>query len=265
MTSLITRPPPWPRGLESLRILAVAMQFLTRLPVPQIPVVDGDLRRATAAFPLVGVVVGACAWVVFAGIHALLGPAPAAVGAVAAAVTVTGAFHEDGLADTFDGLWGGWDPQQRLTIMRDSRLGTYGAAALVLMVLGQVVVLADVDVVLAARALLAGHVLGRAAVLVQIRALLPVTDQGSGARVAEPITGWGLAFAFLVTTGVVIAVAGVGAPVLVLLALVAVALMRRAARRKLGGLTGDILGATQQIALLLVMAGVVALDGVGWR
>ncbi len=166
MSALITRPPPWPRGLESLRVLAVAFQFLTRLPVPQIPVVDGDLRRATAAFPVVGVVVGGCAWLVFAGLHVVLGPMVAAVGAIATAVTVTGAFHEDGLADTFDGLWGGWSPEQRLTIMRDSRLGTYGAAALALMLLGQVVVLADVDVALAARALVAGHVLGRAAVLV---------------------------------------------------------------------------------------------------
>ncbi|MCC5950125.1 MAG: adenosylcobinamide-GDP ribazoletransferase [Nitriliruptoraceae bacterium] len=251
---------PWPGPLEPLRITAVAAQFLTRLPVPQIPVVDGDLRRATAAFPFVGLLIGGIAWLVYAGTSWLLGPLVAAVAAVAAAAGVTGAFHEDGLADTFDGLWGGWDPEQRIRIMRDSRLGTYGALALLLVVLAQVALLAELDVPGAARALIAGHVVSRAVILVQIRALPAVSDQGSGAQVAAPLSGVGLVVAVVVTALVLGLTAGRFAGVLLASALVAVAVLRRAARRRLGGLTGDILGATQQLALLLVVAAVLAID-----
>jgi adenosylcobinamide-GDP ribazoletransferase len=256
-------PPPWRGPREWARVVAVAFQFLTRLPVPQIPVVDGDLRRATAAFPLVGVVVGVVGWGAFAAVAPLLGTAVAAVAAVAVTVAVTGAFHEDGLADTFDGLWGGWDPDRRLTIMRDSRVGTYGACALVLSLGGRIALLAGLDVVDAGRALLVGHVVGRAAILVQIRWLPPVSDQGHGAKVAEPVGPLGLAFAVATTAVVCGLLLGPYAALPLLAALVGVAALRRASRRRLGGLSGDVLGATQQVALLLAAATVVALVRAG--
>jgi adenosylcobinamide-GDP ribazoletransferase len=253
------RPPPWSPLGEPLRVLAVALQFLTRLPVPQIPVVDGDLRRATAAFPLVGVVVGSATFAAFAAVRPLLGPAVAATVAVITAVAITGAFHEDGLADTFDGLWGGWDPARRIEIMRDSRIGTYGGAALMLSLGLRIALLAQLTPSGAARAILVGHVVSRAAILVQIRWLPPVSDRGHGAQVAEPITGLGLVVAAMTTAVVCGAALGVFAAVPLAAALIGVAALRRASRRKLGGLTGDILGATQQIALLLATAAVVGL------
>jgi adenosylcobinamide-GDP ribazoletransferase len=257
------RPPPWPAFAEPVRVLAVALQFLTRLPVPQIPVVDGDLRRATSAFPLVGAIVGAVGVAAFAATAPLLGPAVAAVVAVAATVAVTGAFHEDGLADTFDGVWGGWEPTRRIEIMRDSRIGTYGAAALILSLGARVALLAQLDPGAAARAILVGHVVSRAGILVQIRWLSPVADRGTGAQVAEPIGGVGLGAA-AVTTAVVCGVGlGAFAAVPLAAALAGVAMLRRMARRKLGGLTGDVLGATQQVGLLLATASVVALSRAG--
>lgn len=257
------RPPPWSTLGEPLRVLAVAFQFLTRLPVPQIPVVDGDLRRATAAFPLVGVAVGAIAFAAFAAVDPLLGAPVAAFVAVISAVAVTGAFHEDGLADTFDGLWGGWDPARRIEIMRDSRIGTYGGAALILTLGLRVALLASLDPTGAARAILVGHVVSRAAILVQIRWLPAVSDRGSGAQVADPVGGVGLGVA-AVTTALACGLAlGVFAAVPLAAALIGVAALRRAARRKLGGLTGDVLGATQQVTLVIATGSVVALSRAG--
>ncbi len=260
MDATTPRSAPWRWPAEPMRILAVALQFLTRLPVPQIPVIDGDLRRATAAFPLVGVLVGGITLGVWAAVEPLLGAPVAAVAAVIMAVAVTGAFHEDGLADTFDGLWGGWDPDRRIEIMRDSRIGTYGGCALVLSLLLRIALLAQLDLGGAARAILVGHVVGRAAVLVQIRWLAPVADRGSGAQVAEPVGPIGSAFALLTTLVVCIACLWHWAAVPLAVGLVGVAAVRRAARRRIGGLTGDILGATQQIVLILTTGAVVALD-----
>src|SRR5687767_13396010 len=107
---------------EQLRLLAVAVQFLTRLPVPSIPVDDSDLRRASMYFPVVGIPVAAVGVGVRSGTEWALGTAAATVLAVTAMVAVTGAFHEDGLADSVDGIWGGWTPERRIEIMRDSRL-----------------------------------------------------------------------------------------------------------------------------------------------
>jgi len=112
--------------------IPAAIGLLSRLPVP----VDTDLAtrrgaRAAWAYPLAGLVVGALAGLV-AQVALWLGlpPSIAALLALAAMIAITGALHEDGLADSADGLWGGWDRARRLEIMKDSRIGTYGVLAL---------------------------------------------------------------------------------------------------------------------------------------
>ncbi|PZF79116.1 adenosylcobinamide-GDP ribazoletransferase, partial [Jiangella anatolica] len=119
--------------------LRAAVAFLTRLPVGSSP---APLDRAGAWFPLVGLLVGSVGLGVWWVADGLAGPLVAAVAAVLATVIVTGALHEDGLADTADGLWGGSTRERRLEIMRDSRLGTYGALALAGDLLLRVAVLA---------------------------------------------------------------------------------------------------------------------------
>lgn len=258
-----TTPHRWRGPAEPVRILCVAAQFLTRIPVPQIPVGEGDLRRATAAFPLIGLVVGGLVVAVRAAAGPLLGPGAATVLAVATAVAVTGAFHEDGLADTFDGLWGGWTPERRVEIMRDSRLGTYGACALLLAVLLQVQLLAPLPLPAFAAAALAGHVLGRGSVLALIRSLPAHRDQGSGAAVAEPVGPVGTTVAVVTTLAVLVVAFGVWTPAPLLAGGLALAALRRAARRRIGGLTGDSLGAGQQLVLLTTIASAAALHRVG--
>lgn len=242
--------------------LWVAIGFLTRLPTRSTATTfDGTegLSRSRAWFPLVGALVAGLAIAGFAVTEPLLGPAVAAVVAVAVGVAVTGAFHEDGLADTFDGLWGGWTPERRLDIMRDSRIGTYGAAALLLSVLMRVGLLADLTVAGAARALLVGHVVGRAAGLVMGARLQPVRPDGRGTDIHGPFT----AGQVVVAAGVTVLALAVGAGVLLvvplLVAAIAYGVMERLARTRLGGFTGDVLGATTQVVHIATMAAVVAL------
>jgi adenosylcobinamide-GDP ribazoletransferase len=243
---------------EALRLTAVALQFLTRIPVPQIRVDEGDLRRASAAFPLVGVAVAVVGIAVRAGAEPLWGPAVATIAAVCAMVAVTGAFHEDGLADTADGLWGGWDPEQRIAIMRDSRIGTYGTVALVGVLALRTGLLAGLPLGAFAAAVLCGAVLGRASTLVLVR-LLPAAAEGSGASVVGRLGALGSGVAAVTVVAVLGLAAGVLAPVVLAAGLLVVAACRRLFRRRLGGLTGDSLGATNQLVELAAIAAVAAL------
>src|SRR5712671_1873051 len=121
-----------------IRRFLIAVQFLTRLPVPQtINSSEIDIGKAAAFFPLVGVIVGGGAAVVLATLQRFL-PLPASVlCAVIFAVFLTNGFHEDGLADSFDGFGGGWTKDRVLEIMRDSCIGTYGTLALIFVILGK--------------------------------------------------------------------------------------------------------------------------------
>ena len=241
------------------RSLATAVVFLTRVPVRADVDPEDGLRDATAWFPLVGAGVGVAAAIMFGGAHAVWGPGPAAVLAVVTAVAVTGAFHEDGLADAFDGLWGGWDPERRLAIMRDSRLGTYGAAALVLSLGLRVSLLAGLTPLDAARALVVSHTVGRATVLPLVRWYPAARHSGQGARVADPARGWGLLTAAL--TVLVVGAAAIGAWVIPAMAVGTAAAWAMAgiADRRLGGITGDVLGAANQMAHLAVLGLLAAL------
>jgi adenosylcobinamide-GDP ribazoletransferase len=247
---------------QPLRLLGVAVQFLTRVPVP----VDGshetDLGRAVGAFPLVGVLVAG----VGIGIRAAAGlvwePVVATVMAVAATVVVTGAFHEDGLADAADGMWGGWTPQRRHEIMRDSRLGTYGTVALFTSLALRIVLLAGLDLGDFARTMMVGHVLGRASSLLVIRLAEPLAG-GSGARLVGGPGPVGTIVASATVIATLYGAAGLrgGAP-LAVACLVGVG-GARLCRRRLGGVNGDALGAINQAVHVSAMAVMTAGAGAG--
>ena len=249
---------------ETARLTAIAFQFLTRIPTPAIRVDEGDLRRASAAFPLVGLAVAAIAVAVRAAMEPLWGEAVATLAAVAAMVAATGAFHEDGLADSADGIWGGWDREQRIAIMRDSRLGTYGTVALLIVLSLRVALLVPLSLLDFARAVLAGAVLGRGSILLMVRLLPPAAPDGTGAAVTGPLRAGGSAVALVTVALAAVVASAVWAPLLlavgVLVSLACAALLRR----KLGGLTGDALGATNQLVELATIAVVAALVARGW-
>lgn len=256
-----------PRPAGALRLLAAAVQLLTRVPVGA-AFAPADLPRATAAFPLVGAVVALVAVGVRAGLEPLLGPAAGTVAAVVATVAVTGALHEDGLADVADGLGAGRDPAARLAVMRDSHVGAYGVLALLGALGGQVAVLAVLPLTAFAAATTAGHVLSRAAVAPLARWMAPADGGGLGSSVAGGPGRGGLAVvavvAVLAAGGAATAVGAPGwAPVVLVVAAGAAAGCAVLLRRRVGGLTGDGYGATIVVIQVVVMAAVAGLHRLG--
>jgi adenosylcobinamide-GDP ribazoletransferase len=245
-----------------LRLFFAAVQYFTRLPVPaSVGHSQQLLNDAARYFPAVGLLVAllvaASLWV-----GSLLWPPWVAAGvAVAVGIWLTGAFHEDGLADAFDGLGGGFDRERTLAIMRDSRIGTYGAVALGLTLLLRVAVLASLPVDAACVLLVVGHVVSRAASVWLMRRLPYVREDESRAKpLVQTVSRTSVGIASLLAAGAVAAGAAVQPAVLpgVLAMLPGAWFWARLLRRRLGGYTGDCLGASQQLTELLCYLGFLA-------
>jgi adenosylcobinamide-GDP ribazoletransferase len=252
--------------LHELRLALLALQFLTRVPVPAwVGYRDEWLHQCARHFPLVGLSVGAAAALVLQGASSLW-PWPLAVLlSMAATLVLTGAFHEDGLADTFDALGGVVSRDKALAIMKDSRLGTYGTAALVMGLALKAAALIALGAQ-AAAALLLAHCAARALPVALIR-WLPYAGDADAAK-AKPLStrvslgGVGVAVLWPVAVGGGLIGArwlGVAAVVASLIAAALVALlMARWLRRRLAGFTGDTLGATQQLGELAIYLALIA-------
>jgi adenosylcobinamide-GDP ribazoletransferase len=237
--------------------LRVALGFLTRLPVGGGPLTAQELSRAAVWFPAVGLLVGG----VMGGVRALAGlaldPAPATLLGLVAAMLVTGALHEDGLADAADAIGAHAPPQRRLEILRDPRVGTYGALALVFAVVLALALLAPLDDEDFLRAALVGHVVGRWSILPQSLLLAPARADGAGAlmRAGAPATAVATAYALAVALIAGRPAAGAVAFGLAALLTAAGALLFR---RTLGGATGDTFGALTKVVELGCYAALVA-------
>jgi len=240
-----------------VRGLRAAVAFLTRVPVGS---ADDDPGRSVPWFPVVGALVGLVVAGLYAGALQLLPALPAAAIAVAAGVLLTGAFHEDGLADTADAL-GAWEPEEARRILKDPTHGTYGVSALVLVLVTRVGALSALGGWAALAVLPAAHALARAGSLSMLTAVPVATDEGLGALYAARAGRRRLWMAM--AAGLAITLASVGPvlfPVAVLLASFGTAGVTRIGSRRVGGITGDVLGAAEQIAetLVLLMGAAVA-------
>jgi len=254
------------------RLLLVAIQFLTRLPVP--PFIHYNpqwLHQSSRHFPAVGLLVGLlCAGVFWLG-SILFTPLVAAVISTVFGIRLTGAFHEDGLADSCDGLGGGLTRERTLTIMKDSRLGTYGVLGLVSALLLKVTLLASMPLSVAIIALIIGHTASRL-LCISLLALLPYGGEIEHAKAKPmaqqltPLQGV-LSGGWLILAGVLVTIIfpntmhqiGLGQWLLtLLLALIATDYMRRLLYRRLEGYTGDGLGATQQVSEVAIYIGLAA-------
>jgi adenosylcobinamide-GDP ribazoletransferase len=241
--------------------LRTAVGFLTRIPID---VPEPDMGRAAPWFPVVGVGIGAAQGVVLYGLGQIVPPMVAAVVAVAAAALITGAFHLDGLADVADAFGGGWDVEQRMTILKDSRLGTYGTTAAALALLTETVTLASLSPSVAFGAAVVAQCLSRS-MAVATMAVAPLAGDGLGASYARSVSPLGAAAGVVVglaiTAAVLVMIDGtamglVAAATAVGLAAVAAAAMVALARSKIGGVTGDVLGAVQVLALLAILVAI---------
>jgi adenosylcobinamide-GDP ribazoletransferase len=247
--------------------IATAATFLTRAPwVARWS--SGDPRELAASvrwFPLVGVGVGLWAALVYIAADALLPREVAALLAVAAMVLATGAFHEDGWADTFDGIWGGMDRERRLAIMRDSRIGTYGAVALVLMLALRWTCLVHLPASWIPAALVAAHAWARWTAPAMVRLLPYARDGGANKPIAEGAGTTELLVATGVAMTATVPLALVAPPLaVVVVPLLAPGVIAGAAtlfRARLGGITGDGLGATNVATELAVLLALVAWAG----
>jgi adenosylcobinamide-GDP ribazoletransferase len=242
--------------------LPLALTFLTKLPWPwQGPADAGALARSMVWFPWVGAALGLMFWGAWAGLHKLL-PAPAAAALLLTlSVWVTGGLHLDGLADTADGLGGGATPEAALTIMKDSRVGAFGVIGLILALLLKFSLFLSLTAVPeGAKALLLYPVLSRwAMVLLAYLSPYARAEGGLGQAMTLGVSPRILAGAGLSAGALSLLI--LGAPGLVLFGAAGALVWLGSLyfRRRLGGVTGDVLGATNEILEVLVLAGALVL------
>jgi adenosylcobinamide-GDP ribazoletransferase len=234
--------------------LRAAFSLLTRLPVKMDT--TPDLARAVWAFPLVGLIVnGIGALVYWAAHRAGMPPLLAAAWTLAATILLTGALHEDGLSDTADGFGGGTTKSRKLEIMRDSRIGTYGALALLITTLTRTTAIAALPHPLA---LITAGLLGRAAMIVPLLRLSSAREDGMGAAVRRPPTPAAAAGLILAATATLLLIHPRSALVAILAATATALLLTVLARSQIGGHTGDVLGATEIITECVVLTVIAA-------
>src|ERR1044072_6514338 len=226
----------------------IALQFLTRLPVPRsLNSSETDIGKAAAFFPLVGVIVGGGAALVFVVLQRVL-PLPASVFcAIVFAAFITNGFHEDGLADSFDGFGGGWTKDRVLEIMRDSRIGTYGTLALIFVRLGKLTLLSSLPVGQPWRRLIVAHRAPGGPTPPLWAWLTYARAEGQGKLVAKQVGALEVVTA-TATLLVVFLLLPWRAAVVALLATSLVTLLSGLYfRARIQGITGDCLGAANQL------------------
>jgi adenosylcobinamide-GDP ribazoletransferase len=233
-----------------MRLLLAAVQYFTRIPVPAwVGHAPQELTGAVRYFPAVGLIVGASgAAVMWLAAFVLPAPLPAILSTVVT-VLMTGAIHEDGLADTCDGLGGGATRERALEIMKDPRIGVFGAIALILVMLLKIATLSLLPLWTALTALVGAHAFSRfcAVLVVFAGRYVGSADRSRAAPVVESVKIGDVIIAALFGLPA-LALFGVGAPIAIVVALALVGLLFRWSARRLGGYTGDTLGATQQLA-----------------
>lgn len=239
---------------KQLHIFLSAVMFYTRIPVPKnLPYSDEVLNRSTRYFPFIGWIVGGVGALVFYGLQFVFPPELAILLSMIATIFVTGAFHEDGFADFCDGFGGGYTKKKILTIMKDSRIGTYGSVGLVGLLAAKFMGLHSIDIATVPLILIASHALSRLMPILVIYTSeysrddatsksKPIGKKGKGIDFALALF-FGLAFLAFLPLTFSLAIL----PVLV----IATFVFKQYITRKIGGYTGDCLGALQQISEVL--------------
>jgi adenosylcobinamide-GDP ribazoletransferase len=235
-----------------------AVSFLTRVPTGTGPREPAELARFVPWFPMVGAGVGLVVAAVYAAGHRLLPPLPAATVAVVAGIVLTGAFHEDGLGDTADAFAGGWDRESTIRILKDPRLGTFGVLAVAAGLLLRVGAVAALAPGAALAALPAAHALSRATAVATMTAFPAAAETGLGAAYALALSRRRALLGAAAGLGIALALLGTVALWAAAVTAVPAWLLGRLAVRRIGGVTGDLLGAVQQLGEVLVLLAAVA-------
>ena len=253
--------------MHQLRLFFTALQFFTRLPIPRWVGFDPAwLNQASRYFPLVGVVVALITGAVYVVAFKFLPPAVAVILSVAAGIYVTGAFHEDGFADMCDGFGGGMTQERVLEIMKDSRIGAYGAIGIFCLLLLKCAILTQIPPSRVLAALLLAHPMSRLMAVSLIWRLDYARAEGKAKPLAQKMRTMEFAIAALTALLPALVLVYLGWLSWTMLisgfamALAATLWLARKFVRRIGGYTGDCLGAVQQVTeaifYLCVLAGV---------
>jgi adenosylcobinamide-GDP ribazoletransferase len=237
--------------------LLAALQFLTRVPIRLKK--EPSLNATVAWFPLAGAIIGAAVGGVAAGLWHVVPPLVAGAVGIAVGLLITGAFHEDGLGDIADAFGGGWTVERRLEILKDSRQGTYGVAAICTSIVIRVVAMGSLPGPWAMfTAAVAAHTMGRVAAVGMAGTMKLATHSGLGADYGRSTTRLRAIVSVICGTALTAVVVGWWALPLAVAALVAVVATGTLAKRKIGGISGDVLGATEQVAEILCLVALTA-------
>ena len=233
--------------------IAAAFQFLTRLPFKGLAYDTSGLSRSAKFFPLVGLAMGVLGSVVYLSLVRHLPAAIASLLSLAFLVLATGGLHEDGLADVADAFGGGWSREQILVILKDSRIGTFGALAIVFSVGVRLLLLANLPLPRFAAYVISGQVLCRWTAL-PLGCMLPAAgaSSGQGARLARQISAGSLAVGTFITLAIVVCALRRAMWAPILSTLIVTLLSGLYYWRRIGGVTGDCFGATNQLAEIAV-------------
>jgi adenosylcobinamide-GDP ribazoletransferase len=239
--------------MRPFKDMALALQFMTRLPIRFESLDPSDLERAAAWFPLVGVLIGGLASLLYRILTPHVQRPLCALLVVLFLVLVTGGLHEDGLADCADAFGGGWTREDRLRIMKDSRIGSFGGIALIFSLGSRVLLLASIPASQVTAYLISAQVLSRWTPL-PLSAALPSARglEGQGGRLAGKTTGFAVVLGTAITIGVLLYLLRISAWQPCLAALVVTLLSGAYYRKRIGGITGDCMGATIQITEMAV-------------
>lgn len=251
------------RVKEEAFIFLLTVQFMTRLPVPVASAYTPERFAAGIRYyPAVGILIGAIAAAIYFAALQVFAPLIAVLLSTVCALLFTGAFHEDGLADTFDGIGGGTTAEHALEIMKDSRIGVFGMLALSLVLATKVTAITMLTPSAALIVLVAGHGLSRLSSVIVIASSRYLRFEGTGKPTAEGIGAIGLTVALLTGLFCLALLYLMLSPVASFCALAGLVsghiLIRLFFERKLGGYTGDCLGATQQVSEVSVYLGLLA-------
>ncbi len=236
---------------KEIKIFLTALMFYTRIPVPAIVGYTDDLlNRATKYFPLIGFVIGGIAAIIFWGVQCIIPAHIAIVFSMIASIFSTGAFHEDGFADFCDGMGGGMDRECVLTIMKDSRIGTYGTIGLVMILAVKFSLLIHLPIIKLPMIILTGHIISRFIPVVLIftshyaREDMTSKSKPVGTKVRK--TDFLVALLFCLPAGLLMP--WKVWPVFIIVMGVVFLRFRQYIHKKIAGYTGDVLGALQQIS-----------------
>ena len=241
-----------------------AVAFLTRVPSRARIGEDSDIARAAPWFPFVGALIGLVVAAAYALLQMWTPPLVAAGLALAIGLLLTGAFHEDGLGDVADAFGGGVSRSDVARILKDPRQGTFGVAAITISLLVRAAAIAALGPAAALASIPAAHALSRAAAVALMTAVAPASEEGLGASYVRGLSRAGAVAGAL--SGVVLAAALIGVWALPAAGVAAAGagVVGGLARRKIGGISGDVLGAAQQVAEIALLCLAAAAASHGW-